>query len=170
VDSVRLKTLSSGATSASLVLLVLLAAFCGLTRWGRTFPALLDKSWIVLRSGTIMTAEERRLQLYEPTYPVVLYLRDSTPEDAVILLPPGKFIDEHAPATYPLLASPSSVYNFIYPRVPVHWGDPSPWKDRVNHVLVWEYWGLNLVEPGAPRTEENRTGLYPWPAGRSLSW
>jgi hypothetical protein len=141
-----------------------------LTHWGRTYPTLARRSLVVLRSALSLSPEERRLQLYDQTYPFILYLRDNTPEDAVILLPPTRFIDQATPGEIPLLASPSSVYNFIYPRVPVHWGDPSPWKDRINYLLVWNHWGLDLVEPGAPRTEENRIGLYPWPAGKRVSW
>ena len=106
--------------------------------------------------------------LYDETYPVLVYLRENTPPDAVILLPPEKLIDEKTPGDIPLLASPSSVYNFIYPRVPVHWGDPSPWKDRVNYVLVWKQWGRDLV-PEAP-ADTSEIALYPWPPGRRLSW
>lgn len=155
---------------ASAVLLLVLAVFCAGTRWGRTYPTFVKRTSILLRSAPSLAPESRRVQLYDSTYPVILYLRDNTPEDAVILLPPGTFVDERTPGDIPLLASDTSVYSFIYPRIPVHWGEPSPSKDRIDHILVWEHWGLELASPGEPRSAENRVQLYPWPAGEKLRW
>jgi hypothetical protein len=156
--------------AASLILLSLVVVFCATTHWGRTYPTFIKKTWIVWSSGRVLTAEQRRLQLYDQTYPAVLYVRENTPENAVILLPPSKLIDDHIPGDIPILASPSAVYDFIYPRVPVHWGDPAPGKNKIDYLLVWDYWGLDLVQPGAPRSPENRTRLFPWPAGRVPTW
>ena len=166
---------SGAPPAASLILLVLVGVFCATTHWGRNYPIFARKSWITWSEGRALPLEQRRQMLYDQTYPVLVYMRDNTPPDAVILLPPQTFIEEKLadparPGDVPLLASPSSVYNFIYPRVPVHWGDPSPYKNRVTWVLVWEHWGLDLVDPGAPRTADNEIALYPWPQGRSPSW
>ena len=130
--------------------------FCCLTtHWGRSYLTFARKTWIVWSAGRVLTAESGGCSLRRDLSGPALS-RENTPEDAVILLPPEKLIDEKTPGDIPLLASPSSVYNFIYPRVPVHWGDPSPWRDRVNYILVWKHWGLDLVDPLAPKTEENR--------------
>ena len=153
---------------ASAGLLALLVLFCLFTRWGHTYPTFAAKTWVVWRSGHRMSVEERRAAVYDSTYSVLLYIRDSTPPDAVILLPPISFIVEHGPSEIPLLASAGSAYGVIYPRVPVHAGTPSPSIDRVDYILVWEHWGLDLIAPGAPRTEENRIQLFPWPRGRKV--
>jgi hypothetical protein len=58
----------------------------------------------------------------------------------------------------------------IYPRIPVHWGDPSPYKDRLTHILIWKHWGLSLVSPGEPRTDENRIEVRPLPPFRKAPW
>ena len=46
----------------------------------------------------------QRRMLYDQTYPVLVYLRENTPPDAVILMPPEKYIDEKTPGDIPLLA------------------------------------------------------------------
>jgi hypothetical protein len=156
----------------STLLLALLTLFCAGTRWGRSYVELAAKSVDAWRNGRQLPLERREVAIYDGTYPVLLYLREVTPPDAVILMPPRQFvIDRYRRGTeIPLLASPSSAYNFIHPRVPVHWGDPSPEKDRLTHVLVWEHWGLDLIDPGAAPTEENRVAIHPWPAGRRAPW
>ena len=161
--------------AGSAVLLLLLGLFCATTHWGRNYPLFAQRTWIVWSSGRALPVERRREMTYDSTYPVLMYIKESTPPDAVILLPPQTFITGQVSGDpnsgeIPLLASPSSVYNFIYPRVPVHWGDPSPWKDRINYVLVWHHWGLDLVDPHAAPTEDNDIAIYPWPAGKRLSW
>jgi hypothetical protein len=163
-------SLFSGAPwGPSAALLFLVLCFCGLTKWGRTYPTFAHKTWVTWSAGHRLTAEERRLQGYDDTYPVLLYVRENTPPDAVILLPPGRLLGA-TESESPLLASPSSAYTFLYPRVPVHWGDPSPYRDRIDHILVWNHWGLDLVDPGAAKTEENRIMVCPWPEGRKVSW
>jgi hypothetical protein len=152
------------------ILLAAVLLFCITTHWGRNYSTFARKTWIVWTEGRALTGEERRRMLYDETYPGLVYLRENTPPDAVILLPPEKLIDEKTPGDIPLLASPSSVYNFIYPRVPVHWGDPSPFKDEVNYLLVWKGWGLDLIPPGEAPPKEGEIALYPWPPGRRLSW
>jgi hypothetical protein len=181
VDQVRLRRPASaprrapGEPSArrpllySLILLAVLVVFCAATRWGRTYPTFAHKTWILLRSAGSVSAEDRRVQAYDETYPVLLYIKDTTPPETVMLFPPGKLIDEQTPGDIPLLASATSIYSFIYPRVPVMWGDSSPWRERIDHILVWNHWGLDLVQPGAPKTEENNITIFPW-KGRPPSW
>ncbi len=158
------------AVVPSALLLGLIALLAIFSDWVGTYPTMAVRSSILFRSAPSMTAEQRRMASYDETYPVLRFLRESTPSEAVILLPPEKFIDENTPGDIPLLASPSSVYNFIYPRVPVHWGDPSPWRERVTHLLVWKHWGLDLVAPGEAPGPENEIALRPWPPGRPPVW
>jgi hypothetical protein len=169
VDPPGLRRSARRAFLSSLLLAGFLVLFCSTTRWGRTYPTFARKTWILLETGNSLSAENRRIQSYDETYPVLLYIRDTTPEDAVILFPPGKYIDQRTPGDIPLLASATSAYSFIYPRVPVMWGDASPCRNRINFILVWDHWGLDLVQPGAVRTEENRIAVLPWP-GRPPSW
>ncbi len=158
-----------GAWTGSAFLLAAVLLFCRFTTLGRGLPAFARQSLMVWSVWRPMPPEERRLRTLDETYPAVAYIRDALPPDAVVLLPPRKWIIEHSRKEVPLLAAASSVYNFIYPRVPVHWGDDSPWKDRVNYILVWNDWGLDLVDPGAPRTGEE-VRLYPWPRGGAGLW
>jgi len=142
--------------ACSIVALILLALFCVGTRWGRSYLEFAGKSWGAGKAGRRLSLERRQSVIYDQTYPVLLYVREMTPPDAVILMPPRQFVIDHfnRRAEIPLLASPSSAYNFIYPRVPVHLGDPSPEKARITHILVWEHWGLDRVDPGAIPTED----------------
>ena len=157
--------------TASLALLALLGLFCVFTQWGRNYFVFARRSLLVWTTGRSLTLNARQSQAYDETYPVLLYLRENLPPDAVVLLPPESFIigqvtGDPNSGNIPLLSSPSSVYNFIYPRVPVHWGDPSPWKDKVDYILVWHHWGLKAVDPQAVPGPDNDIALYPWPAGR----
>jgi hypothetical protein len=156
----------------SIALLLILALFCAVTRWGRSYVAFAVKSWGAWQSGHQLPLARREMVIYDKTFPVLLYLDQAAPADAVILMPPRQFVIDryNRKNEIPLLASPSSAYNFIYPRVPVHYGDPSPCKDRLTHILIWEHWGLDIVAPGTPETEENRVELLPWPAGRKAPW
>jgi hypothetical protein len=158
---------SWGPRGASLLLLLLVVLFCGLTRWGRTYPTFARKTYVTWAAGHRLTAEQRRLQSYDETYPALLYVAENTPPDAVVLFAPGKLLGA-TPDQSPVMASASSAYNFIYPRVPVHWGDPAPLRDRVDYILVYNHWGLDLADPGATPTDENRVMLYPWPRGKKL--
>ena len=164
-----------GPWAASAILLALVVLFCALTQWGRNYPVFAKKSWIVWSTGRSLPLAQRREMAYDETYPVLMYIKENSPEDAVILLPPETYITGQVTGdpnlgNIPLMASPSSVYNFIYPRVPVHWGDPSPWKDRINYILVWHHWGLDLVDPTAAPDADNDIELVPWPAGKRISW
>ncbi|MEZ4655354.1 MAG: hypothetical protein R3E12_17625 [Candidatus Eisenbacteria bacterium] len=60
----------------------------------------------------------------------------------------------------PLLASPSSAYSFLYPRVPVHFGDDSPRKDDLTYVLVWKGWGrrTSVYRPATATTSGSIPG------------
>ncbi|MBM3316772.1 MAG: hypothetical protein FJY75_02865 [Candidatus Eisenbacteria bacterium] len=151
---------------ASLLLVALLILFCAGTRWGRTYPRFAGRSWHALDSGLRVSAEARRRGVLDQTYPFLLYLREMTPPGAVILLPPREFIIAGTGGGFiPLLASPSSAYSFIYPRIPVHFGDRSPHGERIDYILVWDHWGLEWVDPEAPRDEVHRYRLYRWPQG-----
>jgi hypothetical protein len=167
-----MRTPYAAAPIRSAVLLLALALFCAVTRWGESYVTFAAKSWGAWVSGRQLPLARRALVIYDKTYPVLLYLDEVAPPDAVILFPPRQFVIDqlNRKGEIPLLASPSSAYNFIYPRVPVHYGDPSPWKERITHVLIWEHWGLDLVAPGEKPTEENRVRLVPWPSGRKAPW
>lgn len=163
---------SRASLYGSLLALLLLALFCLGTSWGRSYLNFASRSWGALQSAPRLPLARRQSAIYDATYPVLLYLREVTPPDAVILMPPRQFVIDrfNRKGEIPLLASPSSAYNFIYPRVPVHHGDPSPAKNRLTHVLVWEHWGLDRVDSTAVPTAENRVRIYPWPAGREAPW
>ena len=161
--------------AASFALLALLGLFCVFTQWGRNYFVFARRSALVWSTGRSLSLEARQSRAYDETYPVLLYLRENLPPDAVVLLPPesfiiGKVTGDPNSGNIPLLSSPSSVYNFIYPRVPVHWGDPSPYKDKITWVLVWEGWGLDLIDPASPRPREHECAVYPWPAGKKAGW
>ena len=161
---------NAGVTRASLLLLALLVAFCGVTRWGRTYPRFASGSWRAMQMARGMSTEARFVALYDDTFPLLLYLREYLPPDAKVLLPPVDFIRRKHGGDIPLFASPTSTYSFIYPRVPVHFGKPSPFKDGITHVLVWEHWGLEYVAPNDRPTEANRVLLTEWPADARVSW
>jgi len=162
----------TGPMLHSLGLLLLLTLFCLATHWGSSWVTLAGKTWGVWMSGHQLSYADRQLAIYDRSYPALVHLRDATPPDAVILLPPRQYvIDRYAnTGEIPLLASPSSVYSFIYPRVPVHFGDPSPYKDRLTHILVWGSWGLDLIGMREQEVADDRMSLHPWPAGRSAPW
>ncbi len=165
-----LRAAHPGVVRASVILLIVLVAFCSVTRWGRTYPRFASGSWKALQMSRGMSTEERFLALYDDTFPLLLYLCEYLPPDAKVLVPPIDFIRTKHGGDIPLFASPTSTYSFIYPRVPVHYGRPSPFKDQITHVLVWEHWGLEYVAPGEPPTEANRILLADWPAGMRVSW
>lgn len=143
------------------LLILLLVLFVTGTRWGGGFTTFAQRTWIVWSHGRGLSYEARCAAAYEPTFMTLLFLRDNTPPDAVVLLPPSEFVIGKSGRDVALLASPSSTYNFIYPRVPVHWGDDrAPMVDEVSHLLVWEHWGLHLVEPDAALTVDNRITIY----------
>ena len=154
-------------TIASLVLIVLLAVGCLGTRLGTSYLTLVGNAFLSVKNGL---HERLPTQLfYDETYMVLRYVVDQTPEDAVILLPPRQFIiDHYADGSIPLLASPSTAYSFLYPRVPVHFGDESPRKDDLTHILVWEHWALDRL--GMTPDESNRIGIYEWPEGQKAPW
>lgn len=166
----RSQPASAGAVRASLLLLVLVVAFCGVSRWGRTYPRFASGSWQALQLARAMSSEERFLALYDDTLPLLLYLREYLPPDARVLVPPVEFIRSKHGGDIPLFASPTSTYSFIYPSVPVHHGKPSPFMNELTHLLVWEHWGLEYVAPNDPHTEGNRVLLVDWPADARASW
>jgi hypothetical protein len=135
--------------------------FCLGTRWGGNYVTFARKSWATMKILRQVPGESRWMQVYDETYPVLLYIRDNCPPESMILLPPRQYFVDHSGGAIPLLGSPSSAYGFIYPRVPVHAGEEAPYRDRITHLLVWEHWGLDWVDPGARPTESNRIGLYP---------
>ncbi|MCA9757351.1 MAG: hypothetical protein KDA27_16225 [Candidatus Eisenbacteria bacterium] len=152
----------------SLLLLIVLAIFCGTTMCGRTFVDF-QRSWIqTARSARTLDFEYRRQLTYDQTYSVLKFIVDQTPEDAVILFPPRQFIIDEVGSGIPLLASPSSAYSFIYPRIPVHFGDDSPRKDDLTHLLVWNHWALDRI--GLQPTEDNQVAIYEWPEGLRPDW
>jgi hypothetical protein len=168
VDRQRVLSRPRSGIAPALVLLLILVLFCAVTRWGRTYPQFASRTVRALVTGLGVDAEARRRAVLDETYPFLLYLREVTPPQSVILLPPREtIIAKLGVDTIPLLASASSAYSFIYPRVPVHDGDASPYAERANMIFVWDYWGLERVDPQAPRDEEHRYKLYPWTPGGS---
>jgi hypothetical protein len=161
---------NAGPAHASAILIAVLIVFCAFTRWGGTYPRFASGSWGAVRLSRGMSIEARRLALYDDTFPLLLYLREYLPEDAKVLLPPIDFIRRMHGGDIPLFAGAASTYSFIYPRVPVHYGRPSPFMKQLTHLLVWEHWGLEYVAPGEPQTEGNRIMLYDWPEGLQVSW
>ena len=151
---------AAAAAAHGILLLLLVTLFCTVTQWGRSYPTFARRSWLALRTALPVPREERILNLYDETYPVLLYMQEFLPPDAVVLLPPTQFVRDHV-GGIPLLASPTGTYNIIYPRIPVHAGDDSPALDRVTHLLVWDHWGLDQVAPGEEPNRDNRVGLYP---------
>jgi hypothetical protein len=146
------------------ILIGLVILFCLTTRWGGRYVDLAVRSYHAVRIASARTVEQRRLDLLDATYPLLLYLREFTPPDAVILFPPRFFIVDHFGGDYSrLITSATSAYSVIYPRVPVHAGDDTPLKASPTHVFVWEHWGLELGQPGAQPTAENRYGVFPLP-------
>src|SRR5512146_902506 len=93
----------------SVALLAILAVFCRVTTLGRNFPELTRQSLMVWSVWRPMDPEERRLRALDETYPVVAYLRDTAPADAVILLPPRQLVVESSDLEIPVLASASAV-------------------------------------------------------------
>ena len=155
---------------ASSVLITALVLFCIFTHWGDTYTEFAINAWKALKVSRAYPMERRREALYGDTYDLLRSLRDATPPDAVILLPPIGFIMEKHGGQIPVMGSPSSAYSIIYPRVPVHYGSASPCKDKITHMLVWEHWGLHFMNPPPEPTEQNRIQLMPVLKGGGLQW
>jgi hypothetical protein len=145
---------------------LLLAAFLFMTRLGEIFRERTTKNWLAFKLGRQLTYEQRRRSHLDDTFRALLEIKERTPPDAVILFPPRALLREGD--VIPLAATASAAYSFIYPRVPVHWGDDAPYKDRVTHVFVHEHWPLAEFWPHVPRTETNRFGVIPWPGDREI--
>ena len=79
---------SRSARTCSALAIALLVLFCLGTRWGQSYITLAAKSWGAWKSGRQLTIERRRAVIYDGTYAALLYIREMTPPDAVILLPP----------------------------------------------------------------------------------
>jgi hypothetical protein len=163
----QIGSFTASPVAASLALVALLAALLLGTTGGRSYTTLVGNAYLSLTQGLW---QERPVHLfYDETYWVLRYVVESTPESAVVLLPPRQFIiDQAGDGSIPLLASPSSAYSFLYPRVPVHFGDAAPRKDDLTHVLVWKHWGLDNL--GLVPDETNDTGLYDWPREEPAPW
>ena len=138
--------------------LVILIPILALTNLGATYPRFAKTTIRTWQQGCRMTFEQRQRAIYHETFQVLMYMRECTPPDAVILLPPRDFIIAKT-GEICLLASPSSCYSFIHPRVPVHYGDPVPCRDQITHMLVWEHWGLDRLNPPQTPTAQNRIDL-----------
>jgi hypothetical protein len=136
------------------------------------YPKFVANTWRVWSNGHALNAAARRLLFYDETYPILLFLRKNTPPGAVVILPPRAFVksqvaSRRAPGEdlVPLLGTSSSAYGVLYPRIPVMFDDASPWKEKATHLLVWDWWGLDLVDSSIPRTEANRLRLFEAPSG-----
>jgi len=137
------------------------------TRPGAALRNITLRSWVAQKTGRELTLEQRRGLLMDQSYFLLLEINKRTPENAVILLPPRELL-RSGKEQIPLAASASATYTFIYPRVPVHYGEKAPYRDRVTHVLNYDHWALVTFWPNIPLTEENRFGILPWPGGRSI--
>ncbi|MEZ4649314.1 MAG: hypothetical protein R3E97_11150 [Candidatus Eisenbacteria bacterium] len=152
----------------SLLVLVVLVIFCRTTMCGGSFVDF-QRTWVqTVHSASSLDFEYRRQLTYDQTYGILKFIAEQTPEDAVILFPPRQFIIDEVGKGIPLLASPSSSYSFIYPRIPVHYGDDSPHKDDLTHLLVWNHWALDKI--GVEPTEQNRVAIFEWPQGLRPDW
>lgn len=129
-------------------------------RYHRTYYEKTAVSWRAWNQARLLPYRDRWHAVYDQSYRYLLFLRDTTPSDAIIQLPPRQFIIDRSGGGIPLLASPSSTYSFLYPRVPVHYEDDSPFATRVNFVFAWEHWGMDRLLPDVPQTEENRFKVY----------
>jgi hypothetical protein len=141
--------------------LAVLLAFLYATHWGETLRDMSWRSWVAYKTGRQLSLERRRALLLDDTYPVLLEVNKRTPPDAVILFPPKELFRKNRDFI-PLTAMASSTYSFIYPRVPVHYGDGAPYRDRVTHVLNYNHWALRQFWPDVQRTDANRYGVLPW--------
>jgi hypothetical protein len=150
-------------------LLAILVSLLALTDLGDTYPQFADSAIRAWQRGHPMTFAHRQRAIYHETFRVLMYIRECSSPDAVILLPPREFIIAKT-GEICLLASPSSCYNFIHPRVPIHYGDPLPRRDRVTHLLIWEHWGLDMLDPPQSPSPLNRVDLIPIPEGQTVSW
>lgn len=152
------------ALVSSFLLLLGLVGGGMVTDLGKTLTTFVSKALGAWNAGRAMTLEQRKLSLYHETYQVLLYARGCSPPDAVILLPPRDFVIQKA-GHICLLASPSSSYSFLYPRIPIHYGDHAPRENEITHLLVWEHWGLDYVQPRQTPNEGNRVALFELPEG-----
>jgi hypothetical protein len=150
-------------------LLAILVVLLALTDLGATYPQFAQSAIRTWQRGQRMTFEQRQRAFYHETFQVLLYIRECSAPDAVILLPPRDFIIAKT-GEICLLASPSSCYNFIHPRVPVHYGDASPRVDDITHLLIWEHWGLDKIDPPQAPSPHNRVDLIPIQKGHDGSW
>lgn len=146
------------------VSVAVLAAFLFGTYWGEVLRDISWRSWIAFKTGRQFSIEKRMELLLDSTYPVLLEINRRTPPDAVILFPPKELFRKEVDFI-PVAGMASSAYSFIYPRVPVHYGDNAPYRDRVTHVLNYEHWALKMFWPDVERTESNRYGVVRWPGG-----
>ncbi|MCA9726805.1 MAG: hypothetical protein KC729_03915 [Candidatus Eisenbacteria bacterium] len=166
-ESARIGRATGSPFVASFVLIAVLAVLLWGTAGGRSYTALMRNAYLSLTRG--LWTERPAHLFYDETYWVLRYIVDNTPPDAVVLLPPRQFIiDRFDDGMIPLLASPSSAYSFLYPRVPVHFGDDSPRKDDLTYVLVWKGWGRENL--GLPPGNGDDVELYPWPQGARAPW
>lgn len=147
--------------------LAALLAFLHGTHWGETLQDMAWRSWVAYTTGREFDLETRRALLLDDTYPVLAAINKRTPPDAVILFPPKELFRKER-SVIPVSAMASSAYNFIYPRVPVHYGDGAPYRDRVTHVLNYDHWALKTFWPDVKRTEANRYQILPWPGGAEI--
>jgi hypothetical protein len=145
----------------SLLSLGLVAFLLWGTQWGTSLRQALQKSWISFTVGRHMSAQQKRLGVFDSTYRFLLRIRKYTPPDAVILLPPRSFIRGQS-AHIPLLASASASYSFIYPRVPVHYGEGAPWRRHVTHVLNYRNWALRTFWPEAASRTDLDGAILRW--------
>ncbi len=151
------------------ILLAILIPVLALTNLGATYPRFASTAIRTWQKGRKMTFEQRQQAIYHETFQVLRYVHEVTPPDAVILLPPRDFIVAKT-GEICLLASPSSCYSFIHPRVPIHFGDPEPRRGQITHMLVWEHWGLDRLNPPQRPTPQNRIDIIPLAGGGPGSW
>lgn len=88
---------------------------------------------------------------------VLAYIRQNTPADAVILLPPGQVLLADSASVQFMKGVGGIKYrnwalNFLYPRkvVMAEERENSPWKSDITHVMLMDGWGNDFAAIDKP--------------------
>lgn len=149
---------------SSLAAVFVLAVFLFGTHWGHVARKMVYRSRVAHSAGRQLTFEQRQRLLLDPSFIILMDVVRETPLDAVVLFPPRKVIQGELDYI-PVAATASAAYSFIYPRIPVFYGTGAPNRDRVTHAVNYDHWVQKTFVPDAPRTDENRHGIFRWPGG-----
>lgn len=96
-------------------------------------------------------------------YPLIRYLNETTPKDAVILLPPGDSLLSNT-SKWNFVYDPEWMEYFIYPRLCVATGRESEHPDlakRVTHVLIVQGRGYDKLKYDVPVDQRPSEAVLP---------